>query len=614
MTTLTARETVAYQLRGWDLSELLPEPREEAIAQRLAELEAALAEVEALRPSLASTLSPPQLIAILRRYEAISERVSVLANYASLWFNSDTGNQQAIAFRNRIRQAVTAATNRVLFFTLWWKGLPEAEAQALLPPAPAAAPAAGTGSPPDARTADYRHYLLELRRLSPYTLDERSEQIINIKDENGIGAVATLYSMLTNRMEFTLEVDGESKRLTRDALTGYAFSTRPELRAAAYRELYRVFGDEATILGQIYVNVVRDWHEEAVGLRGYPSAIAVRNTDNDIPDRAVDVLLETARANAPIFQRYFRLKAGWLGMDRLRRYDLYAPLASSERKIPYEEAVRSVLETFGEFEPRFAALAERVLAENHLDGELRKGKRGGAFCATVLPRLTPWVLVNYTGRVRDVTTLAHELGHAVHSMLAEGHSILTQHASLPLAETASVFAEMLITDRLLREESDPLARRDLLAASVDDVYATVMRQSYFVRFELAAHEAIRAGRSLEELNELYLANLAEQFGDSVAVAPEFRFEWLSIPHIYQTPFYCYAYSFGQLLVLALYRRFQEQGAAFKPGYLELLSYGGSARPQEILAGVGIDMTDRSFWQGGFDLVRQRIDELAAIRI
>ena len=609
MTTIAAPSTTAYQLRGWDLSELLPAPSEEVIARRLAELEAALQEFEQARqelpaaaaapqPAPAPALSPQRLLAIVKRYEAISEQISVLSNYGSLWFNSDTGNQEAITFRTRVRQAITAATNRILFFSLWWKGLSDEEAQALLPPP----------------SADYRHFLLELRRLSPYTLDEKSEQIINIKDDNGIGAVTTLYSMLTNRMEFDLEVDGEARRLTRDALTGYAFSTRPELRAAAYRELYRVFGQEATILGQIYVNIARDWHEEAVGLRGYPSAIAVRNTDNDIPDRAVEVLLEVARANAPIFQRYFRLKAGWLGLDRLRRYDVYAPLASSERKIPYQAAVRSVLETFGEFDLRFAGLAERVLAENHLDGEIRKGKRGGAFCATVLPRLTPWVLVNYTGRVRDVATLAHELGHAVHSLLAEDHSILTQHASLPLAETASVFAEMLITDRLLREEADPLARRELLASAVDDVYATVLRQSYFVLFELEAHQAILAGRSLEDLNDIYLANLAEQFGDSVEVPAEFRYEWLSIPHIYHTPFYCYAYSFGQLLVLALYRRYQEQGAAFRPGYLKLLSYGGSARPQAILSEVGIDMTDRSFWQGGFDLVRQRIDELEAIRI
>ena len=415
-------------------------------------------------------------------------------------------------------------------------------------------------------------------------------------------------------MEFSLEVDGEVKRLTRDALMGYAFTTRPDVRAAAYRELYRLFAEEATLLGQIDVNIVRDWHEEAIGLRGYSSAIAVRNTDNDIPDRAVEVLLDVARANAPIFQRYFRLKARWLGLERLSRFDLYAPLFVSERKIPYEDAARSVLETFSEFDARFGRLAERVFAEDHLDGEIRKGKRGGAFCSTVLPRLTPWVLVNYTGRLRDVATLAHELGHAVHSMLAGQHSILTQHASLPLAETASVFAEMLMTDRLLREETDPLARRDLLASAVDDVYATVMRQSYFVLFELQAHDAILAGRSTDELCQIYMATLAEQFGDSVDVTAEFRYEWLSIPHIYNTPFYCYSYSFGELLVLALYRRYQEQGAAFTPGYLKLLAYGGSARPQEILAEVGIDISDRSFWQGGFDLVSQRIDELKAIRL
>ena len=247
-----------------------------------------------------------------------------------------------------------------------------------------------------------------------------------------------------------------------------------------------------------------------------------------------------------------------------------------------------------------------------MDSEIRKGKRAGAFCSTILPRLTPWVLVNYTGKVRDVATLAHELGHAIHSMLAEGHSILTQHSSLPLAETASVFAEMLMTDRLLREVDDPLARRELLAAAIDDVYATVLRQASFVRFELDAHAAVLAGRSLDDLSALYQQTLHQQFGDSLDIAPEFQHEWLSIPHIYHTPFYCYAYSFGQLLVLALYRRYREQGDAFKPVYMKLLAYGGSARPQEVLAEAGIDVTDRAFWQGGFDLVRGMIEELEAI--
>jgi len=589
-----------YISSGWDLSELLPGPGEEVFAARLADLDSALTGFEQRRGDLHPGMDPFAFLDILRQYEDLTNRLQVISGYAALWFYADTGSQEALTFRNRVRQMATTAANRVLFFTLWWRSLSDDEAWRLLPA--------------ETEHGDYRHYLQDMRRFKPHTLDEKSEQIINTKDQNGIEGVMTLYSMLTNRLEFTLEIDGETKRLTRDELMSHAFSPRPEVRAAAYHELYRVYAQDANILGQIYVSRVRDFYEEKVGLRGYSSPIAVRNLDNDIPDRAVEVLLDVTRQNAPLFQRYFRLKAGWLGMDRLRRYDLYAPLATSDRKIVYADAVRSVLETFDDFHPQFATLAERVFAENHLDSEIRRGKRGGAFCFTVLPRYTPWVLVNFAGRVRDVATLAHELGHAVHTMLASGHSSLTQHASLPLAETASVFGEMLMTDRLLREESDALARRELLAAAVDDVYATVLRQAYFVLFESEAHDAIRAGRSTDELCELYQGKLREQFGDSVAVAPEFRYEWLSIPHIYQTPFYCYAYSFGQLLVLALYRRFQEEGDAFKPGYLRLLSYGGSARPEHILAEVGIDIADRSFWQGGFDLVRARIDELEGMKL
>jgi oligoendopeptidase F len=273
-----------------------------------------------------------------------------------------------------------------------------------------------------------------------------------------------------------------------------------------------------------------------------------------------------------------------------------------------------VLDTFRHFHPQVADQALRVFADNHIDSEVRKGKRGGAFCATVLPSLTPWVLVNYTGKVRDVATIAHELGHAIHSMAAEKHSILTQHPSLPLAETASVFAEMLLTERLLAEQPDPLVRRELLAASVDDMYATVMRQAYFVIFEQAAHAAVLENKSPEEISAMYFDLLAEQFGDSVEVGDEFRNEWVSIPHIYNTPFYCYAYSFGQLLVLALYRRYQQQGDAFKPGYLKLLAYGGSARPVDILAEANVDPADEAFWQGGFDVIRDMIDELEAIEV
>lgn len=592
--------TKQYELSGWDLSDLLPDTSPEAIEERLEALEAHVAAFEAVRERLAPDMDPDEFLDVIRQYEALTEEIYRPYAYASLWFSSDTQSTEALTFLNRIQQVATEAQNRTLFFDLWWKGLSDEEAEVLLP--------AGD------EYADYRHFLIDLRRTKPFMLDERSEQIINTKDANGIDALITLYTMLTNRLEYTLEVDGEEQTLTRDALMSYVHSPDADLRAAAYQELYRVFGDEANILAQIYANRVRDWANENVKLRGFSSPIAVRNVSNDIPDAAVDALLAVARENVGVFQRYFKLKAGWLGMEKLRRYDIYAPLAESDKVVEYDEGVHMVLDTFANFNPQVARHAQRVFDEHHIDSEGRKGKRGGAFCSTVLPSLTPWVLVNYAGKVRDVATLAHELGHAIHSMLAEKHSVLTQHPALPLAETASVFSEILLTDRMLNEEPDPLVRRELLAAAVDDMYATVIRQAFFVLFELDAHQAIMDNKSSEELHELYMANLRQQFGDSVELSDEFKYEWVSIPHIYHTPFYCYAYSFGQLLVLALYRRYQQEGDAFKPGYLKLLSYGGSARPQEILEEAGIDMTDPAFWQGGFDVIREMVDELEEIEL
>jgi len=595
---LSTTETVRrFEVDKWDLSALLPEG--ETVEARFAEIEQAVLRLEAARPELSPEIARDRFLAIFGDYQALVERMYVLSAYGSLRFSADTQSNEALALQSRIDQRLTEVRNRVLFFDLWWKALDDAEAERLLPPAGESA------------SADLRFHLEDQRRLKPFTLEERAEQIVNLKDANGVDALLKLYSMLTNRLEFQIEIDGEKKSLTRDELMSFAFSPRPEMREAAYREQLRVFERESGILGEIYAHRVRDWRSENRDLRGFSSAIAVRNVANDVPDAAVEVLLDVADERRELFQRYFRWKASRLGVERLRRFDVFAPLAGSDKRVEYGDAVELVLETFGRFDSGFARAAERVFDDRHIDSEIRKGKRGGAFCATVLPGQTPWLLLNYTGRVRDVATLAHELGHAVHSMMAEEHSVFTQHASLPLAETASVFAEMLLTDRLLAEESSPAARRELLAAALDDVYATVQRQAYFVRFELAAHEAILAGGSPADLHDLYFSTLEKQFGDALELAPEFRYEWVAIPHIYHTPFYCYAYSFGQLLVLSLYRRYQREGEAFIPGYLRLLAHGGSARPETILAEVGVDVSDPDFWRGGYRVIEDLLDELEA---
>jgi oligoendopeptidase F len=492
--------------------------------------------------------------------------------FAGLYFSEDTQNQVAQNLMSRVEQFVAEMSNRILFFNLWWKALPEAKAKELV---------AGSG--------DYAYWLEAMRLFIPHTLSEAEEKIINIKNVTGQSALKMVYSSLTNRYVFKLEVDGEMKELTRGELMMYVRTADPDHRARAYQELYKVYGDDGSLLGQIYQTLVRDWRNEQVNLRKHASPIAARNLINDIPDAVVDTLLDVCQKNAKVFQRFFQLKARLIGLDKLRRYDIYAPVVKSDKTYPFAEGTKMVLDAYQAFDPKFAEMAERVFSQNHLDSEVRKGKRGGAFCWPSSPDLTPWVMLNYQGKADDVSTMAHELGHAVHSMLAADHSIFTFHSNLPLAETASTFGEMVLVDHMLKHETDESVRRDILFGQVDGAYATIMRQAYFALFERQAHEMIQKGASVDELAEAYLQNLKDQFGDAVDVSDEFKWEWVSIPHIYDVPFYVYAYTFGQLLVLSLYQQYKQEGESFIPRYTKILSTGGSKAPVQVLSEAGIDI-------------------------
>ena len=584
-----------FDLARWDLKDLLPAHEGPELDRILAAFEQQIKDFEDIRPRLAPDLSGEEFVQILQAYEALEVTGSRLGAYAHLWFAEDTQSQAALSFMGRIDQLSAEVANRALFFSLWWKSLDDDAALRLM----------------DA-SGDYRYHLESLRRFKPHTLSEPEEKVINLKDVNGMSAMITLYDMITNRFTFELEVDGEKKSMTRAELAVYVRHPNPDVRAAAYREMLgRVYGEHANTLGQIYSYRVRDWFSENIQLRHHTSPLSVRNLANDIPDTAAAALLDACRRNAALFQRYFALKARWLGIPsgKLRRYDIYAPVVSSDKQYAYPDAVNMVLDSLRAFSPQVADQARRVFADRHIDSEVRRGKQGGAFCAGILPRLTPYVLLNYTGRVRDVAVMAHELGHAIHALLAGHHTALTFHSSLPLAETASVFSEMILTDKLLSEETDVSVRRDILATQIDDAYATVLRQAYFTLFEREAHDLILKGATTDALAERYLVNLSEQFGDAVEMSDEFRWEWVSIPHIYHTPFYCYAYSFGQLLVLSLYQRYKAEGESFKPKYLKILAYGGSESPVKILAEAGIDIASPAFWQGGFDVIKGMIDEL-----
>jgi oligoendopeptidase F len=587
----------SYSLSKWDLSELFPSIDGPELQAAIDELEAKTLAFEAHRSQLATSISGGEFINLLDELESLTRRGNRLGSYAGLVFAGDTQDQAAQALQARVDQLLASWQNRVLFFEIWWKELDEANAERLM-----------------ALSGDSRYWLETLRQFKPHTLSEAEEKIVNLKNVTGSSAFNTLYDAITNRYTFKITVNGEQQELTRGELMVYVRSHDPYLRQVAYQELYRVYAQDGPILGQIYQTLVRDWRSEQVDLRKFANPIAARNLVNDIPDAVIDTLLEVAERNAGVFQRFFRLKARWLGVERLRRYDLYAPVAKSEKTYEFSAAAHMVLDAFRRFEPRLATLAQSVFDQDHLDSQVRKGKKGGAFCATVTPDLTPWVLVNFQGRPDDVATVAHELGHAIHSLLAADHNAFTQHASLPLAETASTFGEMMLIDRLLEVEQDAGVRRDLLFRQVDDAYATIMRQVFFALFERQAHDLTDQGATVDELCEAYFANLQRQFGDAVEMNEEFRWEWVAIPHIFHVPFYVYAYAFGQLLVLALYQQYLAEGESFKPRYLKILQAGGSQAPAQILTEAGIDIARPEFWQGGFDVINRMIDRLAQLPI
>lgn len=585
----------------WDLSGLVKDPAGDDFKRFLVSIESKVGAFESKRQRLRPDIPVQEFEGMLHDLEEIDEKMSVASGYAHLRYSADTASNEGSALVTWMDKMAADLGNRLLFFSLWFKKeLDDENAGRLI------------GGVPEV----YREYLRHKRLLARHSLTEPEEKIINILEVTGTGALVKIYDRMSSGFEFEMKVKRGRKTLVKkfdnkEKLISLVRSASPAEREAAYRALFSTYKKNSGVLGEIYQNIVVEWRNEGISMRGYMTPISVRNIANNLDDATVDALLAACRKNAGVFQGYFVEKARLLGMKKLRRYDLYAPLSAkrSGNKFAYGKAVSTVLDTFGEFDPQVKELAERVFAERHVDSEIRRGKRGGAFCHAVTPKMTPYVLLNFAGRTRDVSTIAHEFGHAVHSMLAQDLPVTVAHAPLPLAETASVFAEMLLNERLM-EKMLTKERQLLLAEQIDDMYATIMRQAYFTLFEIDAHRAIgEQNATIDQVSKLYMENLKEQFGNAIALSPEFQWEWTYIPHLYHTPFYCYAYSFGNLLVLSLYQRYKMEGRPFIPKYLGILAAGGSKKPESLLAESGIDISREEFWQQGFDLVREKIQQL-----
>jgi oligoendopeptidase F len=601
--------TISYanmKVGRWDLTDLVKDSSSEEFNRFLRSIEEQLVQFEGSRELLRPNISPQEFEGLIHMLESISEKVAIASGHAYLCYYADTSSNEASALVTKMEKLASEISNRTLFFDLWFKKqLDHENANRLI----------------DAIPRVYREYLRHKRLVAKYSLSESEEKIISTLEVTGTGALIKIYDKMTSGFEFTMKLRHGRKTIekkfdNKEKLVSLVRSPDAITREAAYRSLLQVYKKNSGVLGEIYQNIVIQWRDEAILMRGYRSPISVRNIANNLDDATVNALLTACRKNVAIFQDYFAEKAKMLGMKKLRRYDLYAPIsnkASDSKKFSYSKAVQSVLNTFGDFDPQFRGLAERVFAEHHVDSEIRRAKRGGAFCYTVIPKLTPYVLLNFDGLTRDVSTLAHEFGHAIHSMLASDMPIMVSHAPLPLAETASVFAEMLLNEKLA-EKMSKKERRILLAEQIDNMYATIIRQAYFTLFEIDAHKVIGENNAtIDAVSKIYIDNLKEQFGTSISISPDFEWEWIYIPHFYHTPFYTYAYSFGNLLVLSLYKQYKLEGSSsFIPKYFKILSAGGSRKPEKLLMEAGIDISKEEFWQQGFDYAQEMIQQLRVL--
>lgn len=589
---------MAVQEIRWNLQDIVPRTKFEDMFAR------ADRDIAKLKTSLGS-FSPGMTEQAFRRemefHERLLDGLSRLSAYCSLWEATDLKSQDAKLLRSRTDNLLVRYSEAVIPIHHWLKGLPvdgiktldDSNARRLFDSFP-----------------DLSYVLGHMRSLAKHTLAPGEERVMARKRISGAGALSDLYDVLVDgfRYEFRPRGGRPKSFATQEPLRRYFSSPKAAEREAAYRAVFEPYGHNLTSLFLIYQAIVKDWVSDSE-LRKHPSPISMRNVHNQVPDRAIEALLGTVESNAGLFQEFFSYKAKLMGARRLRRYDIMAPIDKTEKNVPLEKARSLVTDTFRRFAPGFADKAEQVFRARHIDTHPRQGKRSGAFCSNVAPGVLPYVLLNYTGNSASVSTMAHELGHAIHDIYASGHTISAAGTTLPLAETASTIAEVIVFERLLEIARTPREKRALLMEKLADAYSTIVRQAYIVKFELEAHRRMGAGVRADDLCQAYLGLLRSHFGSSVEVPDEFRLEWAYIPHIFHTPFYCYAYSFGDLLALALYSRYRSQGSAFVPKIERILAYGSSKSPEGILKEVGIDMSDRRFWQGSFDILRGWLEQL-----
>jgi oligoendopeptidase F len=584
------------ELPAWDLSDLYSGEADPKLAGDLASAERDAIAFAAAYQGKIDALPGAVLAQAMHEYERIEEMLGRVMSYAQLRFSADSTDTQAGKFYQTMSERVTSIGTHLLFFTLELNRVDEAALEEKLR---------------DPALARYRPWLRDLRVFRPHQLSDELEKFIHEKDVTGHSAWSRLFDETTAGMKITLS----GEELTLSAALNKLSDPDRAVRAAAGKAIGAAIGAQEKLFSLITNTLAKD-KEIIDQWRQYPTPSSYRNRSNMVEDEVVAALVTAVVASYPkLAHRYYAMKAKWLGLEKLEYWDRNAPLPDDDDKeIPWDEAKSRVLGAYGGFAPKLAETVRPFFERSWIDAALRPGKSGGAFAHPTVPSAHPYVLMNYHGRSRDVMTLAHELGHGAHQVLAADQGYLMSGTPLTLAETASVFGEMLTFRSMLDQETDPKRRRIMLAQKVEDMLNTVVRQIAFYQFETRVHAERRAGELLpERIGEIWLDVQTTSLGPAFHFTEEYRLFWAYVPHFIHSPFYVYAYAFGDCLVNALYAVFQEapDKAAFAEKYLAMLKAGGTLRHQELLAPFGLNAGVPEFWQKGLDVISGFIDELAA---
>jgi oligoendopeptidase F len=597
MTEATLEPATSAAGTCWDLGELYAGPDDPHIEADLAAAGNRARRFETTYRDKIAALTVSQeglLLEAVTELEALSEQMDRPAVYAGLLHAARTDEPRHGALLARTQEALTEINEHLLFFDLEWVRVPDDTARALLA---------------DPTLARYAHWLQRRLVRKPHLLSEPEEKVLDRKSITGRTAFVRLFEETTATMRFPFTVAGESRSLGMQEILARLYDPDRAVRKAAAAGLSQGLREHSRLLTFLFNTLVLD-HQVDTRMRHYAGPMSARNIANEISDEVVEALMTATERHFPLVQRYYRLKGRLLGLERVADYDRYAPLPADLPGCDWASARQIVQESYDAFSPQAGEVIRAFFEGRWIDAEPRPGKRGGAFCSSGVPSVHPYVLMSYTDRLRDVMTLAHELGHGLHQYLARGRGYLQCDTPLTTAETASVFGEMLTFRRLLERHSEPRRRLALLCGKLEDSFATVFRQVVLTRFELALHKA-RAEKgelSADAVNALWMESNRAMFADAVDLTDGYSWWWSYVGHFVRSPFYCYAYAFGELLVLALYRKYEQEGAAFVPRYLELLAAGGSEAPHVLLARLGVDVTDPSFWELGLRLLGDLVGE------